>query len=1517
MRKGLIMPTGFIQNLIMKKFFTLIVLAAAASTCFATAPTTPSSNLIVTNIEGNNISFSWMSGNGANRLIIARKDNPVTAQPVNGTDYIANNTFGLGNEISAGQFVVYKGNGTSFNLNGLVPNSTYHIAIFEFNGTDFSTEYLTAVFLNGSRATLTAPGVQVGNLSVTNITGNSMRVNYTAGNGSSRLILAKANNPVDANPVDLVSYFASSQFGAGDQIGSGNYVVAKSGTSATITDLQPNTTYYFAAFEFNGNSGPVYLTVSPPTISQATALRPTVTASNLSFSAVEGNSMNLTFSPGNGAKRIIIAKAGSPVTAVPVDGITYTANNVFGSGQQVAPNEYVISNGTQSFAGLSNLQHSTIYHFAIFEYDGTGTNTAYLTSSFLAGSNNTVTQPTLQTSNLVTGTITNNSITLNWTNGNGTNRIVVARQGSAVNALPVNYTNYSASVFGSGSQIGTGNYVVYKGSGSTTTITGLSFGHNYHFTMFELNGISAPVYITSSPPVVNATTSSTPTVPSSNLVYNSTEGNGITMSWTSGNGTGRIVVAKAGSPVTGLPVNTTAYTASTSFGAGSVIAAGEFVVYNGAGTSFALTNLSIGTTYHFAVFEYNGAGATTAYLTSSFLSGSGTTLTTPTIPTASISFSNITGNAMQIHLAPGNGQKRLVLVKEGSPVDTVPSNLTSYTAVSVYGSGSQIGTGNYVIMANSQSSVTLTGLQPNTVYYFTSFEFNGSSGPVYNNVSPAAGNASTLQGPTVPSSNLSFSNIEGNSMQLLWTSGNGTKRIVIARRGSSVTAVPSDGTNYTASSVFGSGTEIVPGQFVIANTASNFTTLTNLSIGSTYYFAIYEYDGSGANTGYLTSSFASGNATTVSAPTVQATNFQFTNITSTSMTVNWTNGNGSNKLIIIRADSPVTAAPVNLTSYSASSQYSFAGQVTPGNFAVYKGTGSSVNITGLQPNTIYHFSAFEFNGNSAPVYLITSPPVGNATTVGAPQVQASNTAANAINPVSATISWTNGNGQKRMVLMKANTAVDASPADGGSYIANTFFGSGAQLGSGNYVVYAGIGNSVTVTNLNLANTYHVAVFEYNDFGAPVILYLAINPSRAIVTLNAPQVQASNAAANAVTLNSATISWVNGNGHKRIVLMKANAPVDVVPVDNTNYTADSIFASGTQIGTGNYVVFNGTANTDTISGINLVNTYHIAVFEYNDFGVTLKRYQVNNPARTNFSGVPQVQASNVVVNSIGNTSAIIGWTNGSGHKRIVLIKANTPVDVVPENNNAYIANTVFGSGSQIGGGNYTVFSGSGNNVTVTGLLPGNTYHIAVFEFNELDAATKIYLTATPARGTILSGTLPVTFINFSAKETNGNIQLQWSTVQEFNSAWFEVQRSGDGVNYVTIGQVSASGNSSSRHDYSYMDVTALSGRYYYRLRQVDINANFIFSNVVTVELMKNYLIKTMGNPIKDELKFVIDPRLTEITISLFDMQGKLVIHEFKKNQNIISIDARRLNAGVYLLQVASREYKERVRIMKTN
>lgn len=78
------------------------------------------------------------------------------------------------------------------------------------------------------------------------------------------------------------------------------------------------------------------------------------------------------------------------------------------------------------------------------------------------------------------------------------------------------------------------------------------------------------------------------------------------------------------------------------------------------------------------------------------------------------------------------------------------------------------------------------------------------------------------------------------------------------------------------------------------------------------------------------------------------------------------------------------------------------------------------------------------------------------------------------------VNFTSGSGAKRLVICRQGAAVNFTPADGSTYAANSAFATSAQLGTGNYIVYNGTGNSVTVTGLNTNTTYYFSVVEYND-----------------------------------------------------------------------------------------------------------------------------------------------------------------------------------------------------------------------------------------------------------------------------------------------------------------------------------------------------------------------------------------------------------------------------------------------------
>jgi hypothetical protein len=118
--------------------------------------------------------------------------------------------------------------------------------------------------------------------------------------------------------------------------------------------------------------------------------------------------------------------------------------------------------------------------------------------------------------------------------------------------------------------------------------------------------------------------------------------------------------------------------------------------------------------------------------------------------------------------------------------------------------------------------------------------------------------------------------------------------------------------------------------------------------------------------------------------------------------------------------------------------------------------------------------------------------------VNPPSQNASNLVATAANCNDITLTFNSGNGSGRIVIAHPGALVSQTPASGTIYNANSTYGQGTDLGNNNWVVYAGSGNSVTVTGLAPSTTYYFAVYEYIGNGA-FISYQLVGPAQNSLT----------------------------------------------------------------------------------------------------------------------------------------------------------------------------------------------------------------------------------------------------------------------------------------------------------------------------------------------------------------------------------------------------------------------------------
>jgi hypothetical protein len=166
-------------------------------------------------------------------------------------------------------------------------------------------------------------------------------------------------------------------------------------------------------------------------------------------------------------------------------------------------------------------------------------------------------------------------------------------------------------------------------------------------------------------------------------------------------------------------------------------------------------------------------------------------------------------------------------------------------------------------------------------------------------------------------------------------------------------------------------------------------------------------------------------------------------------------------------------------------------------------------------------------------------------------------------------------------------------------------------------------------------------------------------------------------------------------------------------------------------------------------------------------------------------------------------------------------------------------------------------------------------------------------------------VPVTLLNFTGKLSYSNAVLNWETTNEINSNNFIIERSIDGVNFQTAANVAASGNTSQNIRYSFTDKNIPSGRLYYRLKQVDRDGRFEYSNTITLQNSKNaFVFNVLPNPASDLIAVQYKGLLEQDTdVLLYSMEGKLMQQtRINKGQTIAYFNIETLYAGNYVVKI---------------
>ncbi len=178
-------------------------------------------------------------------------------------------------------------------------------------------------------------------------------------------------------------------------------------------------------------------------------------------------------------------------------------------------------------------------------------------------------------------------------------------------------------------------------------------------------------------------------------------------------------------------------------------------------------------------------------------------------------------------------------------------------------------------------------------------------------------------------------------------------------------------------------------------------------------------------------------------------------------------------------------------------------------------------------------------------------------------------------------------------------------------------------------------------------------------------------------------------------------------------------------------------------------------------------------------------------------------------------------------------------------------------------------------------------------------------------------LPVRLVSFSAQQLDGQVQLKWQSASEENTSHFDVERSADGQQFDPLLTKKAQGNSAALVSYNAIDNSPLSGTSYYRLKMVDLDGTFEYSNIVAVHAEGTVLVRPYPNPCNGrEVQFLALNGDKLVLQSVIDAFGKPVGYEASPvyGQGLYVNFYGALPAGFYVATLVTDDDKrERVRI----
>jgi hypothetical protein len=302
---------------------------------------------------------------------------------------------------------------------------------------------------------------------------------------------------------------------------------------------------------------------------------------------------------------------------------------------------------------------------------------------------------------------------------------------------------------------------------------------------------------------------------------------------------------------------------------------------------------------------------------------------------------------------------------------------------------------------------------------------------------------------------------------------------------------------------------------------------------------------------------------------------------------------------------------------------------------------------------------------------------------------------------------------------------------------------------------------------------------------------------------------------------------------------------------------------------------------------------------------------NNNANSTSKGSGTFQGSvfnNAGTVAPGNSPGCLKMSNGFLNQSTgtLDIEVNGKTTACTEFDRLNVTGTATLTGSKLKvtfGGGYTGVIGDKITILKSTVLSGT------FSSNNLPADWTV-LYNTPATGDVTlsrQAPLPLTLLDFNVQKEGEKAKAFWTTTSEVNTAYFELERSKTGSGFERLATIPAM-NTAGDHHYESVDAFPAAGKNYYRLRMADLDGQYTYSPVVSLNMGKagTAISAIYPNPVKDIVHIAVTGSTNDLLIQIVSLDGKTILSKQLSTRGIHDLNVSALAAGIYFIKTNSGE-----------